>query len=166
MPSCLCYEFGCQFQCSQMPSKTHLWNFCLLYVKRALKCQLFVHKTLQLCVILFLSCVSLSVFDLYCLQCFDSVGLGDRKGIRPVKNMGGWWRWALVSLDRVAPSRMIGVSASYNLPLHHNVQKFSSGTGSPGWSQKKGHKTVVLLWWWCVWLYFIMCFIFFLLLSV
>jgi len=38
------------------------------------------------------------------------------------------------------------VSASVNLPLHHEVQKFSSGTGSPGWSQKKGHKTVVV---WC-----------------
>jgi len=22
--------------------------------------------------------------------------LGGRKGIQPVKNMGGWWRWALV----------------------------------------------------------------------
>jgi len=28
------------------------------------------------------------------------------------------------------------VSASVNLPLHHKVQKFSSGTGSPGWSRK------------------------------
>jgi len=36
------------------------------------------------------------------------------------------------------------VSASVNLPLHHKVQKFSSGTGSPGWSRKKGRKTV-----WC-----------------
>jgi len=35
------------------------------------------------------------------------------------------------------------VSASVNLPLHHKVQKFSSGTGSPGWSRKKGRKTVV-----------------------
>jgi len=25
------------------------------------------------------------------------------------------------------------VSASVNLPLHHKVQKFSSGTGSTGW---------------------------------
>ena len=56
---------------------------------------------------------------------------------------GGWWRWALVSPDGVAPSRMVGVSASVNLPLHHKVQKFSSGTGSPGWSQKKGRKMVV-----------------------
>ena len=59
--------------------------------------------------------------------------LGGRKGIRPVKNMGGgWWRWAPASPDGVAPSRMVGVSASVNLPLHHKVQKFSSGTGLPG----------------------------------
>ena len=58
--------------------------------------------------------------------------------------MGGWWRWALVSPDGVAPSRMVGVSASVNLPLHHKVQKFSSGTGSPGWYWKKDRKTVVV----------------------
>jgi len=60
--------------------------------------------------------------------------------------MGGWWRWALFSPDGVAPSRMVSVSASVNLPLHHKVQKFSSGTGSPGWSRKKGRKTVVVVW--------------------
>jgi len=59
--------------------------------------------------------------------------------------MGGWWRWALVSLDGVALSRMVGVSASVNLPLHHKVQKFSSGAGSPGWSRKKGRKVVVVV---------------------
>jgi len=37
------------------------------------------------------------------------------------------------------------VSASVNLPLHHKVQKFSSDTGSPGWSRKKGRKTVVVV---------------------
>jgi len=63
--------------------------------------------------------------------------MGGRKGIRPVKN-GEWWRWALVSPDGVAPSRMVGVSASVNLPLHHKVQKFSSGTGSPGVVPEKG----------------------------
>jgi len=62
--------------------------------------------------------------------------------------MGGWWRLALVSTDGVMPSWMVTVSASVNLPLHHKVQKFSSGTGSPGWSRKKGRKTVVV-WWWC-----------------
>ena len=40
---------------------------------------------------------------------------------------------------------MVGVSASVNLPLHHKVQKFSSGTGSPGWSWKKGPKMVVVV---------------------
>jgi len=59
--------------------------------------------------------------------------------------MGGWWRWALLSPDGVAPSRMVGVSASINLPLHHKVPKFSSGTGSPGWSQKKSRKMVVVV---------------------
>jgi len=58
---------------------------------------------------------------------------------------GGWWRWALGSLDRVAPSQTVSVSASVNLPLYHKVQKFSSGTGSPGWSRKMGRKTVVLV---------------------
>jgi len=57
----------------------------------------------------------------------------------------GWRRWALVSPDGVAPSRMVGVFASVNLPLHHKVQKFSSGTGSPGWSRKKGCKMVVVV---------------------
>jgi len=61
--------------------------------------------------------------------------------------MGGWWRWALVAPDGVVPSQMVGVSASVNLLLYHKVQKFSSGTGSPGWYLKKGHKTVVV--WWC-----------------
>jgi len=80
--------------------------------------------------------------------------LGGRKGIRTVKNMGEWWRWALVSPDGVAPSWMVGVSASVNVPLLHKVQKFSLGTGSPGWSRKKGHKTVVVVvfvlyyWYW------------------
>ena len=60
-------------------------------------------------------------------------------------HFGGWWRWALVSSDGVAPSRMVGVSASVNLPLHHKVQKFSSGTDSPGWSRNKGRKTVVFV---------------------
>jgi len=40
---------------------------------------------------------------------------------------------------------MVGVSASVNLPLHHKVQKFSSGTGSLGSSQKRAVKR---LWWW------------------
>ena len=51
----------------------------------------------------------------------------------------------MVSPVGVAPSRIVCVSASVNLPLHHKVHKFSSGTGSPGWSRKKGRKTVVVV---------------------
>jgi len=43
--------------------------------------------------------------------------LGGRKGIRSVKNIGGWWRWALLSPDGVAPRRMVSVSASVNFPF-------------------------------------------------
>ena len=46
-----------------------------------------------------------------------------------IRDYGGWWRWALLSPDGVAPIRMVSVSASVNLPLHHKVQKFSSCTG-------------------------------------
>jgi len=59
----------------------------------------------------------------------------------PVKSggMAEDWRWVLGTPDGVAHS------ASVNLALHHKVQKFSSGTGSPSWSQKKGLKTVVVV---------------------
>jgi len=70
--------------------------------------------------------------------------VGRQEGHPACKKMGGWWRWALVSPDGVAPSWVVGVSASVTLPLHQKVQKFSSGTGSPGWSRKKGCKTVVV----------------------
>jgi len=57
--------------------------------------------------------------------------------------MWGWRKWAPVSPDGAAPSRMVCVSASISLPLHHKVQKFSFGTGSPRWPRKKGRKMVV-----------------------
>jgi len=55
------------------------------------------------------------------------------------------------SPDGVVPSRMVSVSASVNLPLHHEVKKFSSGTGSPGWSQKKRavNRCGVVWWYTC-----------------
>jgi len=59
--------------------------------------------------------------------------------------MGGWWRWALVSPDEDAPSQMVGVFVFVNLPLHHKVQKFSSDTGSPGWSRKRAVKWLCAL---------------------
>jgi len=39
----------------------------------------------------------------------------------------------------------MSVGSKVCIPLHHKVQKFSSGTGSSGWSRKKGRKTVVLV---------------------
>jgi len=62
------------------------------------------------------------------------------------QKIGGWWRWALVRPDEVAPSRMVGVSASVNLPLHHKVQKFSSGTGSLGDPGKRAVKRLWVVW--------------------
>jgi len=62
--------------------------------------------------------------------------------MRPVKKLGdGGGGRCLVRMEW----RPSGVSASVNLPLHHKVQKFSSRTGSPGWSRKKGRKTVVVV---------------------
>jgi len=75
--------------------------------------------------------------------------LGGRKDIRPVKNMGGWWRWVLVSPDGVAPSRMVGVSASVNLPLHHKVRSSLLAPADPGSPGKRAPKR--LWWWWWQW---------------
>jgi len=63
----------------------------------------------------------------FMLPAFSALTLlvGQQEGHPVYKKMGGWWRWALVSPDGVALSRMVGVSASVNLPLHHKVQKFS-----------------------------------------
>jgi len=64
--------------------------------------------------------------------------LGGRKGIQPVKSWGGdggGGHW-LVRME-CRPARW-SVSASVNLSLNYKAQKFSSGTGSPGWSRKKG----------------------------
>jgi len=60
---------------------------------------------------------------------------------------GGWWRWALLSLDGVAPGQMVGVSASVNLPLHHKVQtpEVLFWHRLTRVARKKGHKTVVMV---------------------
>jgi len=65
--------------------------------------------------------------------------VGRQEG-HPARKNGGCWRWALVSPYGVVPSRMACVSASVNLPLHHKVHKFSSGTGSPGGPRKRAVK--------------------------
>jgi len=77
---------------------------------------------------------------LYCMPCCLAMTVN---GIIIIMSLPTSSR-ALVSLEGVVPSRMVGVSASVNLPLHHKVQKFCSSIGSPGWSRKKGRKTVVV----------------------
>jgi len=76
--------------------------------------------------------------------------VGWQEGHPACKKYGAWWMWALVSSDGVAPSRMAGVSASVNLRLHCKVQKFSSGTGSPGGPGKRARKRLWcgVVWWW------------------
>ena len=51
---------------------------------------------------------------------------------------------SFVSPAGVASSRMVVVSASVGLSLHHKVQKFSFGTDSTGWSRKRAVKRI-----WC-----------------
>jgi len=70
--------------------------------------------------------------------------VGLREGDPACKKVWGDGGGGHPSPDGVAPSQIVSVSASVNLSLHHKVQKFSSGTGSPGWSRKKGCKTVVV----------------------
>ena len=77
-----------------------------------------------------------------CLVAFSVLKLlvGRQEGHPACKKYGGMVEVALVSPDGVAPSRMVGLSAFLNLSVHDEVQKFSSGTGSPGWSWKNGLK--------------------------
>ena len=59
--------------------------------------------------------------------------------------MGGWWRWALVSPDGVAPSRMVSASASVNLLLHHKSKSSLLAPAYPGGPGKRAVKRL-----WCV----------------
>jgi len=56
--------------------------------------------------------------------------------------------WAPVSPDGVAPSLMVGVSASVDLPLHHKVQKFFFWHRLTRVVPQKGRETVVVWWLW------------------
>ena len=55
----------------------------------------------------------------------------------------GWSGWS-------GPGRMVGVFASVSLTLHHNVQKFSSGTGPPGWSRKRRYNGCGVVVWYAM----------------
>jgi len=51
----------------------------------------------------------------------------------------------MVSPDGVVPSRIVGVSASVNLPLHHKVQSCLLAPAHPGGPGKRAVKRL----WWC-----------------
>jgi len=61
------------------------------------------------------------------------------------KEWGGWQRWALVSLDGVAPSRMAGVSASVNFPCTMKSRSSLLATAHPDGPGKRAVKRL----WWC-----------------
>jgi len=71
--------------------------------------------------------------------------LGGRKGIQPVKNMGGWWRWALVSLDGVVPSQMVGVCLLLIFPCIMKSRNSLLAPAHLDGPRNKGHKTVVVV---------------------
>jgi len=71
--------------------------------------------------------------------------VGQQEGHLAHKIYGGvWWRWALVSPDGAAPSRMVSVSASVNLPLHHKVRSSLLALAHPGGPGKRAIKRL-----WC-----------------
>jgi len=69
----------------------------------------------------------------------------------------------VVSPDGVAPNRMVGVSASVNLPLHHKVQNSLLAPAHPGGPGKRAVKRLCgavvfvflllfvssIVWYWC-----------------
>jgi len=57
---------------------------------------------------------------------------------------GGGGHW-LVRMEWRPAGWSVCLPLTVKLPLHHKVEKFSSGTGSPGWCRKKGRKTVVVV---------------------
>jgi len=59
-------------------------------------------------------------------------------------HFGRWWRWALVSPDGVAPSRMVSVSASVNLPLHHKSRSSLLAPAHPGGPGKRAVKRLCM----------------------
>ena len=68
-----------------------------------------------------------------------------QEGHPACKKMGGWWRWALLSPDGVAPSWMVGMSASVSLPLPIKSRSSLLAPAHPG---GPGKRAVKWLWWW------------------
>jgi len=85
------------------------------------------------------------------LNAFSALTLlvGRQEGHPACKKYGGCWKWALVGLDGVASSRMVVVSASVNLPLHHKSRSSLLALARPGGPGKRAVKRL-----WCGgWLY-------------
>jgi len=57
--------------------------------------------------------------------------LGSRKGIQPVKNLGGLWGWGAVNPVGVVPTRTDGTSASIIFPCSIKIQKTGGGETQP-----------------------------------
>jgi len=74
--------------------------------------------------------------------------VGRQEGHPACKKMGGWWKWALVGPDGVAPSQMVGVSASVNL-LCTTKSRSLLAPAHPG---GPGKMAVKWLWLWWLWL--------------
>jgi len=70
--------------------------------------------------------------------------LGGRKGIWPVKKLRRRCRWALVSPDGVAPSRMVSVSASVIFPC-----TIKSTSSLPAPAHPDGPWKRAVKWLWC-----------------
>ena len=87
-------------------------------------------------------CVFLCVF-VFVVVVFSALTLllGQQEGHPACKK---WGMLEVVSLDGVAPSRMVGVSASVNLPLHHKSRSSLLAPAYPGGPGKKGCKMVVV----------------------
>ena len=68
-----------------------------------------------------------------------------QEGHLACKKYGGWWRLALVSLDGVAPSWMVDVSASVIFPCTIKSRNPFLAPAHPGGPGKKGRKTVVVV---------------------
>jgi len=65
--------------------------------------------------------------------------LGGRKGVRPVKNLGGCGDGGAVSTVGVAPTRTVGTSASIIFPCSIKIQKTcrALGGGKPSLNAKQ-----------------------------
>jgi len=73
-----------------------------------------------------------------------------QEGHPACKKWGGWWRWALVSPDGVAPRRMVCVSASVNLPCTIKSRSSLLAPAHPGGPGKRAVKRLCGVVWYVI----------------